>query len=246
MKYVLIFFFLCWVQLGFCQDNQPNIIAPAQLGFSGLIYTPSAYQNPWKTIDIGFTHFSKATSFTYQAGIKAERAFIANVVFLPRVAFSLKLTRPYDNLRPDAQSGSGRPQYWGIGDRSYGLRVQVLKEKKRQPTLVIGVQDPSANLAFFNTNYLVLSKTVEMKTVQFSTNLGYGVSIEDTAGDYLQGVFGGFSATWKQTITGMIEYDTQHFNVGLGYQLKNLLFLNVALIDVQHFSGNISYRFSLN
>lgn len=199
-------------------------------------------------MDIGFTHFSKATSFTYQAGIKSERAFLANVTFIPRVAFSVKLTRPYANLRPDVLPGSGEPLYWGMGDRSYGIRVQLLKEKKYQPALVIGTQDPISisNSTYFNTNYLVLSKTLKKETITFTGNLGYGQSIEETRGDYLQGIFGGVSATWKQTFTGMIEYDTQHFNLGLGYQLNNQLFLNVAFINVQHFSGNISYRFSLN
>ncbi|MEM1120358.1 MAG: YjbH domain-containing protein, partial [Bacteroidota bacterium] len=220
-RHFLVCISLLMGPLAYGQDEPTNAIAPAQLGFAGLIYTPSAYQNSWKTIDVGFTHFSKGTSFTYRSGVESERAFIADIVLLPRISFSIKLTRPYENLRPDAQPGSGRPSYWGIGDRSYSFRAQVLKEKKYQPALLIGVQDPNANLAFFNTNYVVVSKSLEKQKFQYSASLGYGVSIEETAGDYLQGTFGGVVITWNNALTAMAEYDTQTFNVGLGYQFKN-------------------------
>lgn len=246
MRLILIFSFFIFSIAVKGQDEISPLISPAQLGFSGLIYTPSAYMKPWKTVDIGFTHFSKATSFTYLAGIKSERAFIANMVFLPRIAFSVKLTRPYSNLRPDYQLGSGQARNWGIGDRSFSIRAQVLKEKKWQPALVIGIQDPSANLAYFNTNYAVVSKSLTVKNFLFSANLGYGFSENSNRnrGDYLRGVFGGLTTTWQQ-LTGMIEYDTQQLNIGINYALNNRFFFNIGLVDVKHFSGNLSFRFSL-
>ena len=243
LKFILLIFFNSLFVSGFTQQNE--ISTPAQLGFTGLIYTPSASINPWKTVDLSFTHFSKGTSFTYLAGIKEERAFNANLVFLPRVELSVKLTRPYSNLRPDYQPGSGQPRNWGIGDRSYSLRIMVVEEKNNRPALTIGIQDPFANLAFFHTNYLVTSKTFTLNEIRFYTNLGYGISWEDTPGDYLQGLFGGIQVVWKN-LSSNIEYDTNNWNIGLGYQFKERLFLNMALIDAKYFSGNISYRFRLN
>ncbi|MEM6319612.1 MAG: YjbH domain-containing protein, partial [Bacteroidota bacterium] len=212
---------------------------------NGLIYTPSAYLNPWKTIDLGFTHFSQSTSFTYLAGEKSERAFIANLIFLPRVAFSARITRPYDNLRPDFQSGSGRPRNWGIGDRSYGMRVQVLQEKKQQPALVIGLNDPLANLAYFHNVYAVASKQITVRSVHFTGNIGYGVHIEDTRSEYLEGIFGGITATYKG-MSVLAEYDSQRLNVGLNYGFRDFIFINLAMIEAQHFSGNVSFRLQLN
>ena len=240
-----IFFLFCCVGVGYttvCQEANNNTHAPAQLGFTGLIYTPSAYLNPWKTVDVGFTHISKETSFTYLSGEESERAFIATMAFLPFAELSIKLTRPYSNVRPDFLAGITDVRNWGIGDRSYSVRVQLLKETEKQPAILIGTQDPIGN-NFFRTNYLVFSKSKTWNQIHFSANAGYGWS-KDSRRDYLQGAFGGVQATWKK-ISGMVEYDTQRVNVGLGYQFKNLIFLNVALIDVQYFSGNISFRFSL-
>lgn len=238
---LLIFFNGLFVYI-FAQDQEK--ITPSQFGYTGIIYTPTAYLPKWKTIDAGFTHFNKETSFTYLGGIEAERAFITNLVFLPRVELTVKLTRPYSVVRPDYQPGSGRQRNWGIGDRSYSLRVQVLEEKDNQPSLVLGIQDPFANLAFFHTNYLVASKKIPINEISILTNIGYGISLEDTNGDYLQGLFGGVQVSWKGTIAN-IEYDTKTLNMGLGYQLKERLFFNMALINVKYFSGNISYRFGL-
>ena len=223
------------------QEIKP--VAPAQLGFTGLIYTPSAYLNPWKTIDLGFTHFSEETSFTYRSGEVSERAFIATMAFLPFAELSIKLTRPYSNVRPDFLAGITDLRNWGIGDRSYSVRVQLLKETEKRPAVLIGTQDPIGN-NFFRTNYLVVSKSKSWNQIHFSANAGYGWS-KDSRRDYLQGAFGGMQATWKQ-VSGMVEYDTQQVNVGLGYQYKNLLFLNLGMINVRYFSGNIGFRFHLN
>jgi len=227
------------------QENENYKSSPSQFGFTGMIYTPTAYIPEWKTIDIGFTHFTKETSFTYLGGIKEERAFNVNLVFLPRVELSVKLTRPYSKLRPDFQPGTGGQRNWGIGDRSYSLRIQVFQETEKLPAIVLGIQDPFANLAFFNTNYIVASKSFKFNELRLIATGGYGKSWEDTRGDYLQGLFGGLQVNWKN-INGMVEYDTEFINIGMGYQFRNLLFLNVALIDAKHFSGNISFRYSLN
>lgn len=224
--------------------GQKSIFTPSQFGFSGIIYTPSAYIGKWKTIDASFTHFNKETSFTYLGGIKSERAFNLNLVFFPRTELTVKLTRPYSNIRPNHQPGSNEPRNWGIGDRSYSLRVLLLEEKNNRPALLIGIQDPFANFAFFNTNYLVASKSYEFPALSIRASVGYGASWEDTQGTYLQGLFGGIQANWKN-INGMIEYDTNTINVGVGYQIKKRLFLNAALINAKYFSGFISYRFHL-
>ena len=224
--------------------GQEYLFTPSQFGFSGIIYTPSAYISEWKTIDASFTHFSKETSFTYQGGIKSERAFNLNLVFLPKVELSLKLTLPYSNLRPHHRLNSDQPRNWGIGDRSYSLRIQLLEEKKNRPTVLIGIQDPFSNAAYFNTNYLIVSKTYKFNTLSIASSIGYGIALEDTQGDYLQGLFGGIQLNWKN-INGMIEYDTNSVNIGLGYKINNRFFLNTAFINAKYFSGSISYRFYL-
>lgn len=224
----------------FGQVANTSLVAPAQLGFSGLIYTPSAYLTSWKIVDIGFTHFSKATSFSYEAGESPERAFIANIAFFPFAEVSLKLTRPYSNLIPNA---TGAQQYYGIGDRSISLRLRVLKETNTRPSIVVGIQDPYfSDLSFFSTNYVVVSKRKSIGTITLNGNLGYGYSDNS---EFLHGVFGGLIANW-QSFNAMVEYDTSRINFGIGYHLKERFFLQAALVDKKHFSGNVSLRFQLN
>jgi len=122
--------------------------------------------------------------------------------------------------------------------------VQLLEETEKRPALALGVQDPFANLAYFNINYLVASKTYKIDGASIITSMGYGRSWEETQGDYLQGLFGSVQATWKNII-GNIEYDTNNLNVGIGYQFKNCIFLNIAFIDKKYFSGNFTFRHSL-
>lgn len=242
LVYILICLTLKFVAIG--QEAQSNSYAPAQLGFTGVIYTPSAFINSWKTVDLGFTHFSKETSFTYRSGEISERAFLATMAFLPFAELSIKLTRPYSNIRPDFLTGTSSIRNWGIGDRSYSVRLQVLKETEKRPAVLVGVQDPIGSSDFFTTNYIVVSKTKDWKAFHISANAGFGWAKESSR-DYLQGVFGGIQARWKQ-LSLMTEYDTQQINLGVGYQYNNRLFLNLAMIDAKYFSGNISFRFSLN
>lgn len=218
----------------YAQQSQSDFSTPSHLGMTGLVYTPSAYMPKWGTLDFGFTHFHKNASLTFEAGESAERTFLSSVTFLPFLELSLRITKPYSKVNSDS---------YGIGDRSISLRAQVLKERKYVPAIVIGTQDPFAYQAFFNTNYLVLTKKYSFKKINVVTNLGYGVSFEEEArGDYLQGVFGGIQVHW-QTLHSSLEYDTNHFNFGFGYQLKEFLFLKAALVNGQYFTGNINLRF---
>ena len=240
-----LFCLLSYLVISVCTYGQgESFYNPAQLGFTGLIYTPSAYLNPWKTVDIGFTHFSKETSFTYRSGEASERAFLATMAFLPFAEISIKLTRPYSNIRPDFLAGTSSVRNWGIGDRSYSMRVQLLKETTKRPAILIGTQDPIGFGGFFTTNYLVISKSKNWNEFHVSASTGFGWA-KNNSRDYLQGIFGGVQATWKQ-LSVMTEYDTQQINIGVGYNFKNFIFLNVAFIDAQYFSGNISFRFQLN
>jgi len=167
---------------------------------------------------------------------------LASIAFLPFAELSINLTRPYSNIRPGFLAGTDAHRNWGIGDRSYALRLRVLEETEKLPAVLIGVQD-LIGTGFFRTNYIVLSKSKRWQDVYFSANAGYGRA-KNSRRDYLQGIFGGIQTTWKQLNT-TVEYDTQQVNLGVGYNFKNRIFLNLALIEAKYFSGNISFRFHL-
>jgi len=232
-KIVFSILFLSISQLCFTQQN--DFAISSHLGTTGLIFTPSAYLSQWGAVDIGYTHYSSATSFTYEAGRSPERSFFINTAYLPFAEVSFKVTKPY--VTPV-------DSIYGIGDRSVSLRFQVLKETKNRPAIVIGTQDPFTVRAFFNTNYMVLTKKYQLKQITVVANLGYGFALEETEGSYLQGVFTGVQTFWKNWQLSA-EYDTDTFNTGLSYSFKNRLFLKAGLIDQQYFSGSIHFRFSI-
>jgi len=239
-KFFCIIAFLGQFFLGYTQLVQEfTNISP--LGIPGLIYTPSAYTADWGEVQLGYTHFSQRASLSYEAGTAPERSFLASIVFLPAVELSLKVTRPYSNLVKNFVSG---PRYYGIGDRSISLRVQLLKEKKNRPAILVGIQDLGTASAFFKTNYIVLSKKMMLKQVALSTTLGYGRPIGEARAIFLNGPFGGIQAEWKG-LSGLIEYDTERINLGLTYKMKNRLAIQLGLINGQYFIISISSRFRL-
>lgn len=234
-NYYLIFMMLCWFTItATAQQGQRDYATPSQLGMTGLIYTPNAYLPAWGMLDIGYTHFHKEAAFTFEAGKHPERTFLASMVFLPFVELSVKLTKPYANVKNE---------HYGLGDRSISIRLQVLKEQKYLPAILIGIQDAFGASSFFNTNYLVLTKKYDVKQISLVANLGYGISFEEERlGDHLQGIFGGAEVYWKK-VNVLAEYDTDQFNVGVGYQFKKFLFLKMALVKGRYFSGSLNLRF---
>lgn len=245
-KIILSISFLYVVLMLYGQEQQNPFITPSQLGATGLIYTPSAYIPTWATFDIGFTHYTSKASLTYEAGEAPERTLIGSVAFLPRAELSFKVTRPYSNLVKDSTKFE---TYYGIGDRSISLRIQLVKERAQLPAIVIGIQDPFSASSFFSTNYIVLSKKYQLGKVPILANIGYGTSFEAleirlAKAEFLRGLFGGVQGHWK-SFSGKIEYDTKRVNIGVGYHLKNKLFFNIALIEGRYLAGNINFRFRL-
>lgn len=231
---MLLIWFCGFVSCLHAQEIQNNYATPSHLGITGLIFTPSAYMPEWGMLDFGFSHFPKDASFTFEAGQLPERTFLSSMTFLPFLELSLRLTRPYSNEYNDG---------YGIGDRSISIRAQVLKERKKLPAIVLGIQDPFAVQSFFNTNYLVFTKKYSLKKIDIVANLGYGHSFEeDRRGDYLQGAFGGVQVYWKE-VNFLAEYDTKQLNIGAGYQFKKMLFLKTALVNGRYFTGSINLRF---
>ena len=203
-------------------------------GNPGLMHTPSAYLSNWGDVHFGMTHYPTATSFTYEAGESRERSFWTHLGLLPFAEVSIKLTKPYNSSDKN----------YGIGDRSISVRVQVLKEKANRPAVLIGVQDPFTVASFFNTNYLVLSKKRQLNQIELNANLGYGFKIEEAQNHILQGIFGGLQVKWRQVRT-MIEYDAERINLGIGYQYKDWVRTNLALVDGRYLSAALAFRFSL-
>ena len=234
---LLLFFQLIVLSKGNAQSDSDL----SNLGFPGLIYTPSAYLSDWGTVAVGMTHYHKDAAFTFEAGDNTERSFWANIGFLPFGEVTLRLTKPYNPSIPNY----GVSENYGIGDRSISFRLQVLKERENRPAILVGTQDPFSGSSFFNTNYIVVSKKQIFKKIEFNANVGYGFKIEEANGHILKGIIGGVQAKWQQ-IRAMLEYDATRINIGVGYQYKGWVRTNFALVNGKYLSAALAFSFSLN
>ncbi len=223
--------------------QKKNTTGQSLFGFSGLIYTPSAYTSDWGAIYFGHTHYDRNIEITPHVGRDnrvngnlnaiAQRSHWTHIGFLPFAEISLKLTKGY-NLESTEH---------GLGDRSISFRLQVVKETGKWPAVTIGLIDPFIEVPVFAANYVVTSKSYRFKEFQVIGNLGYGLDVfQQFDSNTLVGIFGGIQTNWKN-IKLNIEYDTERINIGTGYNFKNWLFLDAALVDLKYFSGSIHAKF---
>ena len=236
----IFYFLLFFIPLNkiISQELISNDSGQSLYGFSGLIFTPTAYTSNWGDVHLGLTHYDKAIALNYGGygeGLRNERSHWAHIVFLPFAELSVKLTKPYNAPSTD----------FGLGDRSISFRFQLLKETAKRPAILIGVVDPFIQVPIFEARYIVLTKSFFFKNIQIISNLGYGLEVnKNNRNTDLQGLFGGFQLNWKQVKLN-VEHDASHINVGTGYAFKNWLFFNAALVDLKHFSGSVHVRFSI-
>lgn len=228
-------FYTCFLVVqGFYLTGQvSSSTSQSLLGYSGLLYTPTAYTQEWGSVYAGFTHYDKMAAVTFEAGINPERSFIANMGFLPFAEFTIRLTKPYQS--------NGE---YGIGDRSISGRMQVLKERKWMPAILVGFNDLANESSYFNTTYIVASKQLVHRDFLLNGNIGYGHKLHPARRHYLIGVFGGVAVSWKG-LEGMVEYDADNVNVGMGYTFKNILFAKAALLNLQYPSLSIGMQMNI-
>ncbi len=234
--YILVFFIPLNKVLS--QELISNPSGQSLYGFSGLIFTPTAYTSNWGDVHLGWSHFDKSVALNYGGfgkGLENERSHWAHIGFLPFAELSVKLTKPYDKASTD----------FGLGDRSISFRLQLLKETAKRPAILIGVVDPFIQVPIFEARYIVVTKSFFFRDIRVISNLGYGLKVnKNSRNNDLQGLFGGFQLNWRQVKLN-IEHDASHINVGTGYAFRNWLFFNAAFVDLKHFSGSVHARFSI-
>ena len=236
----ILYFYILFIPLNniLSQDLISNPSGQSLYGFSGLIFTPTAYTSNWGDVHLGWSHFHKSVALNYGGfgkGLENERSHWAHIGFLPFAELSVKLTKPYNKTSTD----------FGLGDRSISFRLQLLKETAKRPAILIGVVDPFIQVPIFEARYIVLTKSFLFRDIRVISNLGYGLKVnKNSRNNDLQGLFGGFQLNWRQ-VKLSVEHDASHINIGTGYAFKNWLFFNAAFVDLKHFSGSIHARFSI-
>lgn len=133
-------------------------------------------------------------------------------------------------------------------DRSFSLKVRVLKEGKYRPALAIGAHDPYKNLGnnYYRGIYGVATKHLNLKGNMLMLTVGYLGWTGDR--NVLQdGVFGSvsFSPVWCRNLSVMAEYDTHQVNLGLSAKLWKHLSLNAFTEGFDCIAGGVRYECTL-
>lgn len=207
------------------------------LGNTSLVFVPTAYITPENNLSVGYSHIPKTAALirhSQENGVGESLKFV-NLGYLSFLEITLRLTKPYQTKNT-----------FGIGDRSYFVKIQALKESKYLPALAIGMHDWFTQATHFHSSYFVASKNFHLfqKSVTLQSHLGYGFPIHETNNNYLIGLFGGLNFSWK-FLSLLAEYDAENFHTGLKINIKNFVFLQSTLLNMKEWGGGIHLRFRL-
>lgn len=237
MKFTSIPFLLFLITVLFGVLQHTTSWAQVTTGSSGLINTPEGEIHPDKTMSIGcnFLPVGQAgPKFNYNTG-----NYYFNLSFLPFLEATYRLTFFRTNGKITNQ------------DRSFGAKLQFLKEKKVTPSLLIGMDDiytesTGSGNQYFASAFLATSKTFRTTAHIFRLSAGYGLNTKGR--ERLSGFFGGISYSPQRftPLKVMAEYDTRHINVAGSLLIARHLNLYGGYYGNQKLAAGIAWRFLLN
>jgi hypothetical protein len=238
----------------FCQVNIS--------GKPGLIYTPNAVETEDGLFRFGYNH-NPIRYALYRRNRNPERVLFANITILPRLDININFLQSINTSKSKVKDG--------LGDRQLDLRYLILKEKKNRPSLAVILTTPFTIDGAMLTHALVATKNFTVKKdFNFELSVGYGSpyylwrdeanlknssilsnftwqkkSEDKYKNHYLLGPFGGAVFRYRKWGGVMVEYDSQHINVGAFATLFKHWTLQAALINGDQVSVGTSYALSL-
>ena len=162
-------------------------------GLPGLIDIPTATMIPDGYVDL---NYNVKRDFNVFPTVDEQQNFSFAIGLLPRVTIGGRGTV----ANPDTGPFIAR-------DISTNLQLLLLEEGPWWPAVAVGFQDLGGGAQFFESNFLVLSKSLFGR---LRGTVGFG-----TGPDTLDGLFGGVELALHPLLTLMAEYDTDHINAGL-------------------------------
>ena len=202
-------------------------------GTTGLLNIPSAEMQQDGTFMAGANFLpDKMTStvFDYNTG-----NYFINLTFLPFMEFSYRMTL--------LKVITGKFNQ----DRSFGLRLRLLRERTYLPAFVIGGNDifstSGQEATYFNFIYGVVTKN--LKLGESTLGLTTGFAHEGWGGlkdGNMKGIFGGvsFSPGILPPLRLMAEFDSHAYNIGSSMLLFKHFFLYGMLHDMKNPAGGFA------
>ncbi|WP_338868959.1 YjbH domain-containing protein [Spirosoma sp. SC4-14] len=229
-------------------------------GKSGLLYIPTAEVQKEGTFSFGYTFNPENYAFRFNRKNSESISFV-NLALLPRFEINLNLLNP---------NGPIRFQDKGIGDRQIDLKYVVLLEKEKRPALAIILSAPFGIDNSLITNALVATKHISLtKSIEAAVSVGmgspYSLYRADVRNDqdsdifsgytlkdkrdrpyyYLAGPFGGIKLSYAKKAGLMVEWDSQHLNVGAYTTLFKHWTIQAGLLNGDQFTAGTSYSLNL-
>jgi len=202
-------FLACWMGLFAC-----GAISVAEAGPTGLINMPDARFNPDGTLRFGMAYARPYFDLS------------ANATLLPWLETNLGVTRITGVPGFPASSSGFGAGYGAYKDKTAGLKIRLLTEDGRWPSIAVGAQDPFGT-RLFERQYAAATKTFGDAQV----TLGYGRK-------QIDGAFGGFrySPSWLGNWSFVSEYDASDY--------KNFPFAEESQVSgrTRGISNAIEYR----
>jgi hypothetical protein len=202
-------------------------------GTTGLLNIPSAEMQQNGTFFMGANFLpDRMTSepFDYNTG-----NYYFNITFLPFLEFNYRMTL--------MKVMTGKYNQ----DRSFGIRVRLLKEKSLLPSFVIGGNDIYSTVnpgaGYFNSLYGVITKNIYYRSSKVGLNAGFaGKYSGNSYSKNMKGLFGGVSLSpgFAPSLQLIGEYDTHAFNAGASVLLFRHFFFYGMLYDMHTPTGGLA------
>lgn len=229
-------------------------------GKPGLIYIPSAEVVADGTFSIGYGFNPSSYAFRFNKRNSESICFV-NLSILPRLEVNINLLNPNGPIRFGDK---------GVGDRQIDIKYAVLTEKANRPSVAIIVSAPFGIDNSLITNALVATKHVDLSksiTAAFTLGMGspYSLYRADVKNDqdsdiftgytlkdkrdkpyyYLAGPFGGVNLNVNKKGGLMLEWDSQHVNVGAYALLFKHWTVQAGLLNGDQVTASTSYAIPL-
>lgn len=231
-------------------------------GKPGLIYIPTAVKTEDGSFKIGYA-YNPIKYGLRKRGKNPERIIFANLNILPRLEVNINFLQMISTDSSKVREA--------LGDRQLDLRYLLFKETKYRPSVAIVMSSPFTIDAALLTHVVVATKNLkinELFTAQVNFGLGSpyyvyrkegNLSNNDTFGKftwqkksenryknhYLEGPFGGINLKYKDLAGIMIEYDSQHINIGAYANLFKHWTIQAGVLNADQITVGTSYAFNL-
>ncbi|MCK5726769.1 MAG: YjbH domain-containing protein [Thiotrichaceae bacterium] len=183
-------------------------------GASGVILTPNAHLVEEASVSYQYNNYiERNIKNTYKAG--------ANYIFSMGLSNYVELGgRLTDYPRISSSTNTNGPKGGRI-DLSGNLKIKMPKLIQWMPSIALGVNDFAGEAVNFRSHYVVATQSLSSLDV----SLGYIVGENSE----LQGKFASLDYDINPSFSLRAEYDTQGTQLGLRYDLSNLLHVPLSL-----------------